>query len=104
MTFSFPEEKVLKLRKEAASMLRKKEISLCTLVSFIGLASSTIPAELPALLWYRNLQMLKISQLHLEKSYDSLVKLSPAEESELTWWKEEVQNMEQLPIVRACMA
>ena len=48
--------------------------------------------------------MLKISQLHLEKSYDSLVKLSPAEESELTWWKEEVQNMEQLPIVRACMA
>ena len=107
MTISLPEEKIMKLRKEAGSILRKKEISLRTLASFIGLASSTIPAVLPAPLWYRNLQMLKIRQLHLEESYDSLVKLSPEEEIELTWWKEELQtwNGRQLldPQQRACI-
>ena len=36
----------------------KKEVSLPTLASFIGLACSTIPAVLPVSLWYRNLQML----------------------------------------------
>ena len=36
--------------------------------------------------------MLKTKQLHAEESYDSLVKLSPAEERELIWWKEELQT------------
>ena len=36
--------------------------------------------------------MLKIKQLHAEESYDSLVKLSPAEERELIWRKEELQT------------
>ena len=36
--------------------------------------------------------MLKTKQLHAEESYDSLVKLSPAEERELIWWKKELQT------------
>lgn len=91
MTISLPDEKVLKLKKEADSMLRKKEFSLRTLAAFIGLASSTIPTVLPAPLWYRNLQRLKIRHLHVTECYDSLVKLSLDEENELVWWKEELQ-------------
>jgi hypothetical protein len=80
--------KIKKLKKQAGSLLRKKEFSLCNLALFIGLASSTIPAVWLAPLWYRNLQMLKIRRLHIEESYNAMVKISSAEREELIWWKE----------------
>jgi len=86
MTLTLPTDKVLKLRKECKHMMNQPEVTARQLAHLIGLMTSTIPAVLPAPLWYRALQRLRFKALVVGKTYDHPTRMTQEAMADLRQW------------------
>jgi hypothetical protein len=86
MTMRLSEDKMSKIYSQCQELLHQETVSVRELSAMIGTLSSTSLAVLPAKLYYRELQRLKIVTLHRKKSYATMTRLTTACKDELRWW------------------
>lgn len=92
MVLSLPEEKLMKIEQECASLLTLETVSVRQLAALIGRLSAATVAVLPAPLFYRQLQLLQIRALMRNQSYEDKVQLSAPAKGELRWWLENLRH------------
>ena len=91
LTLSLPRDKIRKVRKECQEVMESPQNTIRQLTKLLGLLSSTIQAVFPAPLYFRHLQEVKNAAFALDRSYDSLISLSPLALEELTWWRDNLE-------------
>jgi hypothetical protein len=86
MSFSLPEDKILKIQASCKEVLSDKHLTVRVLAQLLGQLNACAAAVLPAPLHFRQLQMLKTRALIQGQSYEAPVNLSPECREELRWW------------------
>ena len=80
------EEKVGQTTTACRKAREKGSLSVRELARLISKMTATLPAVLPATLWYRELQRLKNQALQRFHSFETSVKLTQEALLELDWW------------------
>ena len=87
MTVSLPEEKLSKLKEQTLSSWGKLQCSIRELAHVIGVIVSSFPAVKPARLYYRDLEVCKLSALSSsDGDYNAMVYLSQLARDSLQWF------------------
>ena len=87
MKISLPQTKVNQIAKESRKLLRMKEVSARSLARLIGKMTSSIPAVIPALLYYRALQRLCFRIMRCNRyNYNNTGILDQEAIVDLQWW------------------
>ena len=87
MRITLPPQKIDAIQKEASQILSAGSIQIRTLAHFIGTLVATKPAVPLGPLHFRALQDLKTQALICHQAtYQSLVQLSQAAQTDLQWW------------------
>jgi len=92
MELTLPQNKILKIIKQCTWLRAQETVSIRELAQTIGQLVASTEAILPAPLYYRHTQVLKIQALKSNaKNYAQEIRLSPEARDELDWW---ITNME----------
>jgi hypothetical protein len=86
MTMRLSEQKTSKIYNQCGDLMNKDTVSVRDLSAMIGTLSATSLAILPAKLYYRELQRLKITTLNRKRSYETITTLTTPCKQELEWW------------------
>ena len=73
MMISLPQLKVKSLKQRARHLSRLSQFSVREIAQILGLMISVQPVILPAPLFYRNIERLKIQALREQSSYDAKI-------------------------------
>ena len=92
MTISLPQQKIKSLKQRARHLCRVSQVSVREIAQILGLMISVQPAILPAPLFYRKIERLKIQALRELRSYDAKITLTEGAKSDLHWWASEVEK------------
>ncbi len=92
MTFSLPEAKVRSIIKDCRATAAQEKTSVRNLARLLGKMSACSQAVLPAPLYYRNIQRLKIQSLAATDSFETEVTLTAEAKQELQWWIQEIRH------------
>ena len=72
---ALPQQKIKSLKQSARHISCISQVSAREISRILGLMISVQPAILPALLFYRNIERLKIQALREQRSYDAKITL-----------------------------
>ena len=91
MMIALPQQKVKSLKQSARHISRVSQVSAQEISRILGLMISVQPAILPAPLFYRNSERLKIQALREQRSYDAKITPTEGAKSDLHWWASEME-------------
>ena len=86
LLLSLPNSKLKKIKSKCSALLKDPVTSVRTLASLLGMMVDTMRAVSVAPLHFRALQRDKNLALSKDKSYESLIHLSPEALSDIDWW------------------
>ena len=86
LLLSLPNQKMKKIKNKCLALLENPLTSVRTLSSLLGMMTDTIRAVSIAPLHFRALQRDKNIALNKNKSYESLLQLSPEAQADVSWW------------------
>ena len=99
MAISLPQDKLHALKKQARKIKEQGRTTVQELSRLLGMMVAAHPAILPAPLYYRHLEAVKIKLLQTGGSYTSEIsELSPRMMEELTWWTSTVSQANGRPL------
>ena len=105
MTISLPQEKIKKIKQEAACLLKKPLVSIQHLATFVGMTAAARQAIPVASLFHRQLQALinsVVSQAQsaeaVQQAYHQEIALSVEVRTVLEWWVQEAATHNQSPV------
>ena len=87
-----PQQKVKSLKQRARHLSRVSQLLVREIAQILGLMISVQPAILPAPLFYRNIERLKIRTLREQMSYDAKITMTEGAKSDLHWWASEMEK------------
>ena len=91
MTVSLTREKIQHIKVECEKMLELTDLPIWELASFIGLLVSSFSGVLHGPLFYRHLEIYKITALRQNIGNDNAhVRLSQESVSEIRWWYDSI--------------
>jgi len=86
MTLSLPTQKWSSLMSSAKHIRSKEEVTIRELSQLLGQMVAAHPANLPAPLYYRQIEKLKLSYLRQGYSFDHMMPISHGIKEDLSWW------------------
>ncbi|XP_043472375.1 uncharacterized protein LOC122505029 [Leptopilina heterotoma] len=89
-TLALPEIKRLKIKNMLDKILRDKKIKIQKLSECIGVLVAACPAIAYGWLFYKHLEMTKISALRFNKNPNVEISLSDDAIKELVWWRSQI--------------
>ncbi|XP_070570048.1 uncharacterized protein [Ptychodera flava] len=102
MRMFLPESKILQIINQCANLAHKTLVSVRELAQIIGRMTASVAAIIPAPLQCRYLQMTRTRSLIHNKSYETLVTLSPECKTELQWWCHHLRDFNGKAIICPC--
>ena len=113
MTISLPQEKIKKIKQEAACLLKKPLVSIQHLATFVGMTTAARQAIPVAPLFHHQLQALMLycstallsgmvsqaqSEEAVQQAYHQEIALSVEARTKLEWWVQEAATHNQSPV------
>ena len=105
MTIFLPQEKLKRIKQDAAHLLQKPLVSIQEMATFMGKTTAASQAIRVAPLFHRQLQALINSVISLAQSkvevqqvYHQRIALTTEARAELQWWAQEASAQNQTPM------